>query len=104
MAIETKFMCLANAPFMAGIATPLIAESRAISLLDTISEVFIDDPWMGVFPLTIQPYVAGTYPTFNTWGEIMFDATRANFKCGTALWMGKLMAHVTPVGSRVLVT
>ncbi|GAH66412.1 unnamed protein product, partial [marine sediment metagenome] len=88
MAANTKLICFANAPFFAGIATPVIDEALAIGPRDTLSEAYLDAPWMGVFPLTIQPYVAGTYPTFNTWGEIMFDATRANFRCGNDLWMG----------------
>lgn len=109
MGAESKLMCLANAPFFAGAEAAVLDEAVAISPRDTMSEVFLDDPWWGVIALTVETYNAVTYAAYTAAAppaldEIMFDATRSNFKCGNPLWWGKLMAYVTPVGSRVLVS
>lgn len=87
---------------MPGAEVTVLAECPYFREADA-SQVVIDDPWWGIVPLTVQPYVAATYPTFNTWGEIMFNATARHFRCGTPLWWGKIMAYVIPKGSRILV-
>lgn len=101
MSKEKELVCLCNTPFIAGAETAVITDAKGFAEGD-ISEVFIDDPWFGVIPLTVASYVAGTYPTFNTWLQIMFDADRSHFRCGTPLWFGKIMAYIIPVGARVL--
>lgn len=103
MTKEKELVCLCNTFFFAGVETAIIGDAKAFAEGD-ISEVFIDDPWFGVVPLTVVAYNSDTYPTFNVLDQIMFDADRTHFKCGTALWWGKLMAYIIPVGSRVLVS
>lgn len=98
-----ELVCLANTPFMAGDEAAVIAECPGFIEGDA-SQVVIDDPWWGIIPLTVVPYVAATYPTFNVWGQIMFDSTCRHFRCGTALWWGKVTAYVVPRGARVLVS
>ncbi len=93
--------CLANTPFMAGVEAAVLADVSDFNE-DSVGEIFIDDPWWGVMPLTVVPYVAATYATFNVWGQIMFNAGCTAFKCGTALWWGKLMAYIIPKGVMVL--
>ena len=109
MGAESKLMCLTNAPILVGVETALLSEAQGIGIRDTISRVYLDDPWWGIMDLTVETYNAVTYAAYTAaappaFGQIMFDATRANFKCGTDLWWGKLMAYITPVGSRVLVS
>ena len=94
-------VCLINQPFIPGDEVDVLAQVPQFTEEDA-AQVFIDDPWFGVIPLTVQPYVAGTYPTFNTWGEIMFDATARHFRCGTPLWWGKILAYVVQKGAKVL--
>ena len=103
MSFEKELACLRNTPYIAGAEAAVLTDAKQFAEAD-ISEVFVDDTWWGVIPLTVQPYVAATYPTFNTWGEIMFDADRLNFRSGTPLWWGKVMAYIIPVGSKVLVS
>jgi len=98
-----SLVCLTNVPFIAGVEVAVLGEVPEFTE-DNVSEVFIDDPWWGIVPLTIVAYNSGTYPTFNTWGQIMFDADCANFRCGTDLWWGKVMGYVIPRGSKVLVS
>ena len=102
MAREAELLCMCNVPYMAGVETPILTEVQRLYSGDVISEAFIDTPWWGVVPLTVRTYDVALYPTFNTWGEIMFDSDRTHFRCGTPTWLGKIMAYVTPVGSRVL--
>lgn len=103
MAREAQLACIRNTPYIPGVEAGVIAEVTRLADGDVVSEAFIAD-WAGITPLTVVAYAAGTYPTFNTWGSIMFDATRSNFRCGTPLWWGALFAYITPVGSRVLTT
>ena len=103
-----ELVCLTNVPFMAGDATSKLAEAPQFAE-DSVGEIFLDDPWWGVIPLTVVPYVAATYAAYTVaappaWGEIMFNADCSAFKCGTPIWWGKLMAYVIPKGSRVLVS
>ena len=98
-----KLYCLTNAPFMAGVETNNLSEVPAFTE-DCVGEIFIDDPWWGVIPLTVVDYDATTYATFNVWGSIMFNADCSAFKCGTVpFWGGKIMAYLIPIGSKVLV-
>lgn len=96
-----KLVCLCNTPYIAGDEVTILTEAPKFTE-DNVGEIFIDDPWWGVVPLTVVDYDSDVYPTFNVWGSIMFDATCAHFKSGTAVWWGKLMAYVTPKGSKVL--
>jgi len=108
MSKEKELVCLTKDPYIAGDAVTIIPQSKGFREVD-ITEVFIDDPWWGVIDLTVETYNAVTYAAYTAaappaWGQIMFNAARTAFKCGTALWWGKVMALVTPVGSRVLVS
>lgn len=108
MGREKELVCLCKTPFIAGVEATIIAQSKYFREADA-AQVFIDDPWWGVIDLTRQDYVAVTYAAYTAAappaaGIIMFNATRTAFKCGTPLWWGKVMAMVTPVGSRVLVS
>jgi len=109
MSQEKELVCLTKAPYIAGVEATIIAQSKGFREVD-VAQVFIDDPWWGVVDLTVLPYVdLATYNAYTAavppaWAVIMFNADRTAFKCGTALWMGKVMAMVTPVGSRVLVS
>jgi len=103
-----ELVCLTKDPFIPGAEVTIIPQSRGFREED-ITEVFIDDPWLGVIDLTEQAYVAVTYAAYTVaappaWAVIMFNADRTAFKCGTALWFGKIMGLITPVGSRVLVS
>ena len=103
-----ELVCLTNVPFMAGVATAKLAEVPQFTE-DCVGAIFLDDPWWGVMPLTVEPYVAATYAAYTValppaWGQIMFNGACSAFKCGTALWWGKLMAYVIPKGSKVLVS
>lgn len=106
---EKELVCLTKAPYIPGDEVTIIPQSKGFREED-ITEVFIDDPWWGVLDLTVEPYVAATYAAYTAaappaWGNIMFNANRTAFKCGSAAWWGgKVMALVTPVGSRVLVS
>ncbi len=98
-----SFVCLTNQPFIPGDEVDVIDECPYFRE-DDVAQIVIDDPWWGVIPLTLAAYNAALYPTFATWGEIMFDATARHFRCGTPLWWGKVTAYVIPKGSRVLVS
>jgi len=103
-----ELVCLHKDPFMAGAAVTVIPQAKGFREVD-ITEVFLDDPWWGVLDLTVETYNAVTYAAYTVaappaWANIMFNAARSAFKCGTALWFGKVMAMVTPVGARVLVS
>jgi len=95
-----EFVCLTNVPFIPGAEVAVLTECPQFDEGDA-SEVNIEDPWWGTVPLTVVPYVAATYPTFNTWGSIMFDANARNFRSGSFLWAGKISAYVIPRGARV---
>lgn len=103
---EKELVALTLNPFIPGAEVAIPIEAKGFAEGD-ISQAFIDDPWWGVLPLTVLPYVAVTYAAYTVaappaWGDIMFDATRTHFKCGSPVWWGKLMAYIIPVGSRVL--
>lgn len=103
-----ELVCLCKTPFIAGDEADVLVESAKFAEAD-ISEVYIDDPWWGVLDLVVEAYVAVTYAAYTAaappaWGQIMFNADRTHFKCGTGLWWGKVMGYVIPVGSRVLVS
>lgn len=96
-----SLVCLRNTPFIAGAEAAVLSDVPEFAE-DHVGEIFIDDPWWGVMTLTVVPYSSVTYPTFNTWGSIMFDADCTHFRCGTALWWGALWAYVIPKGAFVL--
>ncbi len=103
-----ELVVLSKDPFIPGVEVTIIPQSKGFREVD-ITEVFVDDPWWGVVDLTVETYVAVTYAAYTAaappaWGQIMFNADRSAFKCGTAVWWGKLMGMVTPVGARVLVS
>lgn len=103
-----ELVVLTKDPFIAGAEVAVIPQAKGFREVD-ITEVFIDDPWWGVIDLTVETYVSATYTAYTAaappaWGQVMFNADRSAFKCGTGLWMGKVMALVTPVGARVLVS
>lgn len=103
-----ELICLTKAPFIPGATVTVLADALTFAEED-ISNVYIDDPWMGIVDLTVLPYVAVTYAAYSVaappaWANIMFSACRGFFICGTGLWWGKVMGHVTPMGSRVLVS
>lgn len=106
MTHEKELVCLCKTPFIAGDEATVLTDTPLFAEAD-ISEVYIDDPWWGVIDLTVETYVAATYAAYTAaappaWGQIMFDANRSHFKCGTPLWWGKVMGLVIPVGSKVL--
>lgn len=103
-----ELVCLCKTPFIPGDEAIVLTDVKLFAEA-YISEVYIDDPWWGVIDLTVEPYVAVTYAAYTAaappaWGQIMFNADRSAFKCGTALWWGKVMGYIIPVGSRVLVS
>lgn len=98
-----QLVCLTNQPYVPGAEVAVLAECPHFDEGDA-SQIVIDDPWWGIVPLTRVDYNATTYPTFNTWGQIMFDASARHFRSGTPLWWGKITAYVIPKGSRVLVS
>jgi len=105
---EKELVCLTKDPFIPGEEAIIIPQSKGFREVD-ITEVYLDDPWWGVLDLTVLPYVdLATYNAYTAaappaWGDIMFNAARTAFKCGTVpFWGGKVMGFVTPVGSVVL--
>ncbi len=103
-----ELICLCKAPIQAGVAATVLADALEFAEED-ISNVYIDDSWMGIIDLTVLPFVAVTYAAYTAalppaWADLMFNADRSAFICGTALWWGKVMGHATPKGSRVLVS
>jgi len=92
---------LTNAPFAAGAQVTVLSAVGEFQE-EHVGEVFIDDAWWGTIPLTVVPYDSATYPTFNTWGSIMFDADCTHFRCGNPCWWGVLWAYVIPKGAFVL--
>ena len=108
MAKEKELVCLTKDPYIGGAEVTIIPQSKGFREVD-VTEVFIDDPWWGIIDLTVETYVAVTYAAYTAaappaWGQLMFNADRSAFKCGTPLWWGKVMGLVVPVGSRVLVS
>jgi len=108
MAHGKELVCLRNDPYIPGDEAAVLTDAQLFAEAD-ISEVHIDDPWWGIIDLTVETYVAATYAAYTAaappaWGQIMFNADRSAFKCGTGLWWGKVMAYIIPVGSRVLVS
>ena len=108
MGQEKELVCLCKGPVIAGVAVTVIPQTKGFREVD-ITEVFVDDPWWGVVDQTVETYNAVTYAAYTAaappaWGQIMFNADRSAFKCGTPVWWGKVMALVTPVGARVLVS
>jgi len=91
--------------------TPNIPGAEAAILSDVpafpekyIGEIYVNDPWFGTIPLTLEPYVPLTYAAYTpaappAWDHIMFNANRTGFKCGTGLWWGVLQAYILPYGS-----
>lgn len=108
MSKEKELVALTIDPFMAGAEVTIPTDVKGFAEGD-ISNIFIDDPWWGIIDLTLETYVAVTYAAYTAAappapGQIMFNADRTAFKCGTPLWWGKVMAYIIPVGSRVLVS
>jgi len=108
MSKEKELVALTIAPFIPGVEVTIPTDAREFAEGD-ISNIFVDDPWWGVVPLTLETYDAATYAAYTAaappaWGQIMFNADRTAFKCGTPVWWGKVMAYIIPVGSRVLVS
>ena len=106
MTKEKELIALTIDPFLPGAEVTIPTDVKGFAEGD-ISNMFIDDPWWGIVDLTLQAYVALTYAAYTAAappaaGIIMFNADRTAFKCGTAVWMGKLLAFIIPVGSRVL--
>lgn len=105
---EKELVVLTKDPYIAGVEVTIIPQSKGFREED-ITEIYIDDPWWGVVDLTREDYVAATYAAYTAAAppagtNIMFNADRSAFKCGIGLWWGKVMALVTPVGARVLVS
>lgn len=96
-----RLVALTNAPFGAGDQVDILSDAPGFDE-DRVGEIFIDDPWWGTVPLTVVPYDADDYPTFNTFDSIMFDADASHFRCGNPLWWGVLWAYVIPRGAFVL--
>ena len=104
-----ELVCLTTDPFIPGDEVTILAEALYFAEED-ISKIYLDDPWWGVLDLTLETFVAATYAAYTAaappaWGQIMFNANRTAFKCGSAGWWGgKIMGHVTAAGSRVLIS
>jgi len=108
MTKEKELVALTLDPFIPGAEVTIPTDVKGFAEGD-ISSMFVDDPWWGVIDLTLETYNAVTYAAYTiaappAWGQIMFNADRTAFKCGTAVWMGKMLAMIIPVGSRVLVS
>lgn len=100
--------CLTNIPFIPGAEATVLTEVPEFTE-DFVGEIFIDDPWWGVVPLTREDYVEATYDAYTAalppaWATIMFNSDCTAFKCGSGVWWGALWAYMYPVGSRVLVS
>lgn len=95
-----RLICLCNTPFAPGDEVEVLDDAPGFTE-ECVGEIYVDDPWWGVVPLTVVAYDADTYPTFNTWGSIMFDEDCSHFRCGTPVWWGSLMAYVIPIGVKV---
>jgi len=104
---EKELVCLTKDPFIPGVEAIILPQSKGFREVD-LTEVYLDDPWGGVLDQTVLPHNAVTYAAYTAalppaWGDIMFNAARTAFICGTApFWGGKVMGFVTPVGSVVL--
>ena len=105
---EKELVCLRLTPFIPGAEADVVSDVKRFAEGD-ISNIVIDDPWLGSVELTLEAYVGATYTAYTAaappaWGRIMFNADRTAFKCGSPLWWGKVLAYIVPVGSRVLVS
>lgn len=103
-----ELICLCKAPIIPGVAATVLADALEFAEAD-ISNVYMDDPWWGIIDLTVLPFNAVTYAAYSAaappaWADIMFNADRSAFICGTGLWWGKAMAHVAAKGTKVLVS
>lgn len=96
-----RLVALTNTPFAAGDEAAVLDDVPEF-IEDPVGEVFIADPWWGTVPLTVVDYDSDDYPTFNTFGSIMFDADASHFRCGNPCWWGVLWAYVVVRGAFVL--